>query len=434
MTYRLGAPRRAATHRRSHLRAFGLGLAAILGLSACQTLPYANDRTVPPVVEVADASPEREALNARTYDAAVRWVSRRFYKRDFGGMDWAQETATRRAEAVAQPDETSFYRTLNATLDLLNDPHTTAVTPTRYRERLRDRREARPVIGFGMRVVDDQYIVTEVRADAPAAGKIERGWRLESIDCKPVSEGFSSRSQPEHELIFTDANDQSRTVILPEVDLPPHLGDMERRADGVVVLSFDYFAPTTRDWFLDRMRELVADPPPGLIIDLRDNRGGLLRAVGATLSPFFTERQPYAYVEYGYLPRLPDRTRPWRRGYDGPVAVLISGASASGAEVFAATMQETGRGRLFGTKTRGAVVASRDIVLPDGGELGIGVRAFRSGQGAVLEGVGVAPDHEVDLNLADLRRGVDPVVEAAATALLAQDASVASVADDPDPS
>lgn len=401
-----------------------------MGLSACQTLPYANERTTPPVVEVADASPAREALNARTYDAAVRWVARRFYKRDFGGVDWAGETAARRAAAVAQPDEASFYGALNATLDLLNDPHTTAVTPTRFRERLRDRREARPAIGFGMRVVDGQYIVTEVRADAPAAGKIQRGWRLESIDGHPVSEGLSSKSQPEHELIFTDADDESRTVILPEVGLPPHLGDMERRADGVVILSFDYFAPATRDWFLARMRELVEDPPPGIIVDLRDNSGGLLRAVGATLSPFFTERQPYAYVEYGYLPRLPDRTRPWRRGYDGPVAVLISGASASGAEVFAATMQETGRGRLFGGRTRGAVVASRDVVLPDGGELGIGVRAFRSGRGAVLEGVGVTPDHEVALNAADLRRGVDPVVEAAAAALLKQPRSVA---DDVDP-
>lgn len=428
------APARPVRGGRGVRRTLVLGFSLLLGVSACQTLPYANDRTVPPVVEVADASPEREALNARTYDAAVRWVSRRFYKRDFGGVDWGQETATRRAEAVAQPNEASFYRVLNATLGLLEDPHTTAVTPIRYRQRLRDRREARPVIGFGVRVVDGQYIVTQVRPDAPAAGKIERGWRLESIDGKPVSEGFSSKSQPEHELIFTDADDQTRPVILPEVDLPPHLGDMERRADGVVVLSFDYFAPATRDWFLDRMRELVTDPPSGLIIDLRDNRGGLLRAVGATLSPFFTERQPYAYVEYGYLPRLPDRTRPWRQGYDGPVAVLISGASASGAEVFAATMQETGRGRLFGTKTRGAVVASRDVVLPDGGELGIGVRAFRSGQGAVLEGVGVAPDHEVDLNLADLRRGVDPVVEAAAAALLGREASVVSGTDDLDPS
>ena len=121
MACKAGAFRQAAADRRG-LRAFGLALVAVLGLSACQTLPYANDRTVPPVVEVADASPEREALNARTYDAAVRWVSRRFYKRDFGGVDWTGETASRRAEAVAQPDEASFYRALNATLDLLDDP------------------------------------------------------------------------------------------------------------------------------------------------------------------------------------------------------------------------------------------------------------------------------------------------------------------------
>lgn len=408
---------------RALLRRFLAPLCLLLALSACQTLPYANDRTVPPVVEVSDGSAERAALNARTYDAAVDWVSRRFYRRDFGGIDWRGEAAARRERAVAQTDETGFYRALNETLTLLGDAHTRAVTPTRYRQRLRERREARPLMGFSMRVVDGQFIVTHVRSDAPAAGQVQVGWRLDRIDGEPVTPAMASERRPEHEVVFTDADDQVHTLMLPEVDLPPRPGEMHRRDDGVVVLTFDYFTPASRTWLTERMREIAADPPPGLIVDLRDNGGGLLAAVGAALSPFFAEPQPYAYVQNGYMPRWPYRTRPWRQGYAGPVAVLISGASASGAEVFAATMQETGRGWVFGAKSRGAVIASRQLVLPDGGELSIGIRAFRSGQGQVLEGQGVTPDHEVDVTADELRRARDAVIEAAAAALLATTAA-----------
>lgn len=404
---------------RALLNRFLAPLCLVLALSACQTLPYANDRTVPPVVQVQDGSAERAALNARTYDATIDWVSRRFYRRDFGGIDWRAEAAARRQAAVDQPDEPGFYRALNETLALLNDAHTRAVTPTRYRQRLRERREARPLIGFSMRVIDGQFIVTRVRPDAPAAGRVQIGWRLDSIDGVAVTPAFVVARRPEHELVFTDAEDQVHTVTLPEADLPPRPGETWTRDDGVVVLVLDYFTPASRAWLNDRMREISADPPPGLIVDLRDNGGGLLAAVGAALSPFFQTPQPYAYVQHGYIPRWPYRTRPWRQGYAGPVAVLTSGASASGAEVFAATMQETGRGRVFGARTRGAVIASRQLVLPDGGELSIGVRAFRSGQGRVLEGQGVTPDHEVAVTAGELRRGRDAVIEAAAAALLA---------------
>ena len=57
----------------------------------------------------------------------------RFYKRDFGGVDWPAESAARRDAAIARPTEREFYIALNETLDLLGDRHTNAVTPTRPR-------------------------------------------------------------------------------------------------------------------------------------------------------------------------------------------------------------------------------------------------------------------------------------------------------------
>lgn len=373
-------------------------------------------------MQVEDGSAAREALNARVYDSAVRWVGLRFYKRDFGGIDWAGEAAARREAAVVQPTEGDFYRALNETLDLLGDRHTTALTPTRHRERTLARLEPTPNLGFSMRRIDGQLIVTSIRPGGPAdlAG-VQLGWRADRLNGEPVSVTSSlDKTLDVQVVVFTDGQDVEHEVRIPIVPLPPYLGDAVRRPDGVLVLSFDYFAPATRRWFDDQMRAAAADPPTGIVIDLRDNPGGFIDDVGRTLAHFFPDRQPYAWVDFGYLPRFPYRTRPPRDVWTGPVAVVIGDGSASGAEVFAATFQETGRGPVFGLKSLGAVVASRDLLLPDGGELSIGMRSFRSGAGAVLEGVGVTPDHEIQFRADELRQGRDAMIEAAAEAVLAR--------------
>lgn len=409
------------------LRRLGLIVVATLLLGGCQTfLPYADgDLRMPTVVEVEDRSPERLALNTRVYDSAVDWVSRRFYKRDFGGVDWMGQTAARRDETLAQPTEREFYRALNETLDLLGDPHTNALTPTRNAEITRSRLEPTINLGFGMRLIDERPIVTSVREGGPAAlAGVQPGWVVESLNGEPAA--FGSRLDREREaqdVVFLDRDDVRHELTIRQGALPPYVGRAIRRPDGVLVLSFDYFGEATRRWFDEQMELAVADPPRGIVLDFRDNRGGLITDVGRALGHFYTERQPYAYVEYGYLPRLPIRARPARRPWTGPVAVVIGEASASGAEVFASTFQETGRGLVFGVTSMGAVVASRQLNLPDGGELSIGVRSFRSGAGRTLEGVGVVPDREVRFRADELRRGHDAMIEAAAEAVLEASAS-----------
>lgn len=404
------------------LRRLAGALGAALLLSGCQTLlPYSDDSLrTPTPVEVEDGSAERTALNARVYDSAVNWVSRRFYKRDFGGRDWPAEAAARRDDAVARSTEGDFYAALNETLDLLDDRHTHALGPTRRGENARTRREPSLNLGFGMRFIDDQLIVTSIREGGPGdlAG-VQLGWRVDRLNGEPATrESRMNRQLDAQVIVFADAQDVAHELTLSPGSLPPYVGRATRRADGVLVLAFDYFGPETRRWLDARMAEAAADPPRGIVLDLRDNRGGLINDVGRALGHFFAERQAYAYVEYGYLPRFPIRARPARVPWTGPAAIVVGDSSASGAEVVAATFQETGRGPVIGVKTLGAVVASRQLNLPDGGELSIGIRSFRTGAGNVLEGVGVTPDQPVLFRAEELRQGRDAMIEAAAEAVL----------------
>ena len=391
----------------------------LLALAACQTLPAANDRRIPDIVAVPDASSERRALNERVYDAVVEMVGKRHYQRDLGLVDWPAEAATRRAAAVDQPDEVGFYGGLTELLAILGDRHTAVTRPETHRLRSQRRLAEGLDLGLTLVRVEDVFVVDRVRPEGAAwAARVQPGWRVDAVDGAPFVNA-QNLLQGERVWTFTDVEDQPHTVTLSATPLPRSLGQARRTDEGVLVLAFDAFDPATREWLHARMVEARANPPRGVVIDLRLNGGGDAWEIGRMLAPFFAERVAYAIHDFGPLRGVTHRTGGWPSPYTGPLAVLQSGRSASAAEVFAAAIQEQRRGPVVGGVSRGAVVGSRQFDLPDGGLLSVGVKSFRTGSGTVLEHVGVKPDIAVAVTLDDARHGRDTVLEAAVAALLA---------------
>ncbi len=390
----------------------------LLALGACQSLPTANARRIPDIVAVADASPERRALNGRVYDAVVEMVGKRHYQRDLGLVDRPAEAAARRAAALDQPDEVGFYSRMTDLLTVLGDRHTAVTRPQTHRLRSQRRVSAGLDLGFTLVRHDDVFVVERVRSDGPAAtAGVKVGWRVDAVDGAPFV-NTQTLLQGTRVWTFTDAQDQTHTLTLAPTALPRSIGEVRRTDEGVLVLTFDGFDPATRQWLHARMAEVQADPPRGVILDLRLNGGGDALEIGRMLAPFFAERVAYAIYDIGPFRSVTRRTARWSTPYLGPVAVLQSNSSASAAEVFAAAVQDHRRGPVVGSVSRGAVVGSRQFDLPDGGLLSVGMKSFRTGSGVVLEKVGVTPDIAVAATLDEARHGRDTVLETAVTALL----------------
>ena len=99
--------------------------------------------------------------------------------------------------------------------------------------------------------------------------------------------------------------------------------------------------------------------------------------------------------------------------FDGPVAILVDGASASTSEILAAGLQDLGRARIFGTRTAGAALPSVFERLPNGDGFQYATADYTSAGGKVLEGAGVTPDEVVRLTRKALEDGHDPVLDRA---------------------
>lgn len=398
-----------------------LVLLAFWGLAACQSLPFAEEGVLPPPVVVADASPERTALNARVYDAATGWIGDHYFDPAFKGRDWPALTAEARPRALAAPTEADLYAALNALVEQLDDRHTSVTSPS-ARARLEASRIGQSALGYGLGMVrrGERFFVARVRSDGPAVeAGVKVGWGLISLNGSDAFHAIEPVEGRADIFVFEDETGaEQRVAITPRV-LPPRARQAaDRRDDGVLVLRFNGFDRLSLDWMKAQMADVHADPPRAILIDLRDNPGGLAAVLGDIVAMFFEGRRDFMVMEGRFIDTALNN-KPIDQVWDGPVGVLIGPGSGSASEVFAALMQETGRGPIVGQTSAGAVIASRPINLPDGGELALSLRAVLTGQDRkLLEGVGVVPDLPVEPTLEDLRSGRDPALEAAAAAVL----------------
>lgn len=161
----------------------------------------------------------------------------------------------------------------------------------------------------------------------------------------------------------------------------------------ILVSGFD--EPTAKQ-FKEAIQTLKKQGMEGLVIDLRDNPGGLLSIVVEMLDYILPEGMiVYTEDKYGE-----------REEYKGtnqdvlymPMVVMINGNSASASEIFAAAMQDYDAATILGTTSFGKGIVQSIIPLSDGTAVKVTVAQYFTPRGVCIHGIGVTPDIEVELN------------------------------------
>lgn len=128
----------------------------------------------------------------------------------------------------------------------------------------------------------------------------------------------------------------------------------------------------------------------GLIIDLRNNPGGLLSQVVNITDLFLKKGQRIVTVDYAN--QDDDVYQANVGGYNMPLVVLINGGSASASEIFAGAVQDHKRGILVGEKSYGKGTVQGLLDLPDQGAMKLTIASYRTPSDRDIHGKGVAPD------------------------------------------
>ena len=167
---------------------------------------------------------------------------------------------------------------------------------------------------------------------------------------------------------------------------------LEDRIGYISITSFD---DVTTDQFIKALDELEAQGMDGLIVDLRDNGGGLVSSVCAILDRLLPEGL-IVYTEDKYGNREEEHSDA-EHYFDKPLAVLVNGNSASASEIFAGAIKDYGIGTLVGTKTYGKGIVQKIYPLQDGTAVKLTVSKYYTPKGNNIHEIGIEPDVEIDL-------------------------------------
>lgn len=314
----------------------------------------------------------------------------------------------------------------------MSENHTRYLDPRQNEEHQAWRRGEVRYEGIGARLRRPSTVVLEVFDDSPAArAGLKTGDKIVSVDGHSVvgatSDAAIARIRgPLGSTVEVMVERRGAPAPMTfniersEIKLPFVRWSVLPREDGrkIGYLQIRGFPePSVDERVAQALAEIDQQKIDGLILDLRGNSGGRIDVGVRVASRFMREGVVFQQVDRSSRGRVvkPTAGNYWERSV--PMVTLVDGGTASMGEILSSALQENGVSRVVGTTTSGSVAGARMFPLANGGALQITVLTITSGNGVVLNDVGVKPDQQVDLSDDDLLSGVDAQLEAGIKAL-----------------
>jgi carboxyl-terminal processing protease len=290
------------------------------------------------------------------------------------------------------------------------DPHSSFLPADEYRETEEELSNAFNGVGIQVEQRDEHIVIVAPIPGSPAerAG-LRRGDRLAKIDGQPlVNPSLDStiklvRGETGSLVTITIFRpSQNRTIDYPLRRERIQLESVRLaglRPGQVGYLQITQFSDRTGEEFRAALTGLEQAGLRGLIIDLRNNPGGLLDAAIAVCSEFFNEDELIVYTQG----REPDSRENFHadnghRPRTYPVAILVNGGTASAAEIVAGAMRDTKRAVIVGEKTFGKGSVQSVIELDRGEGLRLTTARYYTPSGITIHEKGITPHVEVEIS------------------------------------
>jgi carboxyl-terminal processing protease len=243
------------------------------------------------------------------------------------------------------------------------DPYSTYLSPGEYESFSIDSRQEYQGIGVSLQATQDGVLIRQVFSGGPAeaagleSGDILRqmhGFDIRNWNFAQVVESIRGREGTAIQLSVQRGGEQlSFTVPRSSIAIPSlrhaHLTD-----DRILYLRIDQFGEKTAKEFLQAVLPHVSTPLKGIVIDLRENTGGMFRSSLDLLDSFFRRGEVMLKTRDTDNRATKLHTARHRDPLAGiPTVVLINRNSASASEIVAGSLQVTGKAVIIGEKSLG---------------------------------------------------------------------------------
>ncbi|HQU82000.1 MAG TPA: S41 family peptidase [Pyrinomonadaceae bacterium] len=351
-------------------------------------------------------------------------VNRLYFDSTFNGNDWRKLRDIYQPQTLKAKNKIELKQILNKMVGELNTSHLevsfeislSGKTLKRILGENIDYKQNTIPFGYGFETAkfDDQTVVKKVEKNSPADQKgVKVGWIQKTCEFIPVTKEIADSityGETANCVFVTETEDNKVISINQNLYLVP-ISKTYRESkiiDGsILYLKFTEFDKGLGSWV---ERQISANSnAKTVIIDLRDNFGGLTDELRKSLSVFFPPKTAVGE----FIERDLDEKKlivGSENYYKGNVIVLINGGSYSSAEIFAAAVQDLGRGKIAGQVSGGQVLNSLDKSLSNGYKLQIALRDYKTIKGVRLEKKGVTPDRIIPFSIKDFRNRNDVVL------------------------
>ena len=306
-------------------------------------------------------------------------------------------------------DETILAGMYKGMLESLDDPYSRYYTQEEYAEL--NESNSGSYCGIGALVAQDSktgkvYIVEAYEGGAAKEAGIVAGDSITKVNGKSVKkeeltdvvERMKGKEGTTVEIEFYIAKSKTHQTFTMErrnVEVPSVEYQMLENNVGYIQVSG--FKETTANQFSEALDKLEKKNMKGLIIDLRDNGGGLLDSVVDMMSRILPEKKEIVSVKdkngKGTTYFSKDE-----KIFDKPLVVLVNENTASASEVFAGAVQDYKLGKLVGTTTFGKGIVQTVMGLFDDSAIKLTTAKYYTPNGRNIHKTGLEPDIEVELD------------------------------------
>ena len=311
-----------------------------------------------------------------------------------------------RQKAMERSIESSndAYAAIESMLAQLGDPYTRLLRPEDYTALKNSTNGSLSGVGLQLGADESSKGVVVISAlEGSPAGKAEitSGTQLLSVDGKDVVdlglEGTVAalRGDVGSQVVLTLDNGSGETNELTlerrSVDLRPVRTRRLRSGSHTLgYLRITQFSEGVPEQVKEALSELQNKEIEGLVLDLRNNSGGLVSAGLAVADDFLSGG---AIVETRNREGINDTIQAsLQTVYDGPMVTLVNVGTASASEILAGALQDNERATLLGGQTFGKGLIQTLTNLSDGSGLAVTVAGYVTPSGRDIQGEGIAPD------------------------------------------